>query len=94
LIFVRYAQLGQLPVEPHDLLVPELEGRLCLLERDTLPLELAMRLLPRHAFALEGGPGLLKGGPLLLEPRFRLLACALLLLKLLLYRDERGNLVR
>jgi hypothetical protein len=31
LILVGYAQLGQLPVEPRDFLVPELKGHLCLL---------------------------------------------------------------
>jgi hypothetical protein len=39
LILVGDAQLGQLPVEPRDLLVPQLEGRLRLLDRVTLLLE-------------------------------------------------------
>jgi hypothetical protein len=93
LILVGHAQLGQLPVEPCDLLVPELEGRLRLLERGALPLELALCLLPCHALALEGGSGLLEGGLLLLEPSFHLLACASLLLEPLLHRGEQGNLV-
>jgi hypothetical protein len=46
-----------------------------------LPLELALCLLPRHAFTLEGSSGLLESGSLLLEPSFRLLARALLLLE-------------
>jgi hypothetical protein len=88
LILVGYTQLGQLPIDPRDVLVPELEGLLCLLERGVLPLELALRLLPHHAFTLKGGLGLLKGGPLLLEPSFRLLAGVPLLLELLLHRGE------
>jgi hypothetical protein len=94
LILVGHTQLGQLPVEPRDFLVPELEGRLCLLKRSTLLLELALRVLSCHAFALEGVLGLLKGGPLLLELSFHLLVCAPLLLELALHRGERGNLVR
>jgi hypothetical protein len=39
LILVEDAQLGQLPIEPRDLLFPQLEGRLLLLDRGTLPLE-------------------------------------------------------
>jgi hypothetical protein len=93
LILVGYAQLGQLHVEPRDFLVPELEGRMCLLKRGALPLELALHFLPHHAFALEGSSGLLKGGPLLLEPSFHLLECAPLLLELFLHRGEQGNLV-
>jgi hypothetical protein len=57
--------LDQLAREPRDLQLPELEGSLCLLQRGALPLELALRFLPRHALALEGNSGLLKGGPLL-----------------------------
>jgi hypothetical protein len=60
----------------------------------TLPLELALHLLPRHAFVLEGSLGLLEGGPLLLELSFRLLARAPLLLELLLRRGKRDNPVR
>jgi hypothetical protein len=43
---------------------------------------------------LEGSLSFSKGGPLLLEPGFFLLACALLLLELPLRRGERGNPVR
>jgi hypothetical protein len=39
LILVGDAQLGQLPVEPCDFLVPQLEGRLCFLECGALLLE-------------------------------------------------------
>jgi hypothetical protein len=52
LILIGYAQLGQLPVEPRDFLVPELEGRLCLLKRGTLPLELVLRLLESASWPL------------------------------------------
>jgi hypothetical protein len=76
------AQLVQLPVEPRDVLVPELAGGSRLLERNTLPLELALRLLRRCAFTLEGSSGLLKSRSLLLEPSLRLLVRALLLLEL------------
>jgi hypothetical protein len=94
LILVGYSELDDLPVELRDFLIPELEGGLCLLERSTLPLELALCLLPCHVFALEGSSGLLEGGPLLLEPIFRRLARALLLLELPLRRGKRGNPVR
>jgi hypothetical protein len=50
-------------------------------------------LLPGRALALEGGLSLLEGGPLLLELVFRLLTSALLLAKLLLHYDERGDLL-
>jgi hypothetical protein len=53
-----------------------------LLEGSTLPLELALCLLQRHAFTLEGSSGLLESGSLLLKPSLRLLARALLLLEL------------
>jgi hypothetical protein len=43
-------------------------------------LELAQRLLPRHALPLERGPGLDESGPLMLKLAFRLLACNPLLL--------------
>jgi hypothetical protein len=76
------AQLVQLPVEPRDVLVPELAGGSRLLERNTLPLELALRLLRRCAFMLEGSSGLVKSRLLLLEPSLRLLVRALLLLEL------------
>jgi hypothetical protein len=93
-LLVGHTLLDQLAREPRDLLIPELEGSLRLLQRGVLPLELALCFLPHYAFALEGGSSLLKGGPLLLEMSLRLLACALLLLELLLHRDERGNLAR
>jgi hypothetical protein len=67
-IFVGHTQLGQLPVEPHDLLAPELDGRLRLLKRGVLPLELALCFLLGRAFKLKGGLGPLLGG-LLLLPR-------------------------
>jgi hypothetical protein len=44
--------------------------------------------------ALEGGPGLGKGGPLLLELGLRLLARNPFVPELLLRRGERGGLVR
>jgi hypothetical protein len=86
--------LDQLAQEPRDLQIPELEGSLRLLQHGALPLELALRFLSRHAFALEGGSGLLKGGSFLLELNLRMLARAPLLPELLLHRDERGNLPR
>jgi hypothetical protein len=49
---------------------------------------LALCLLPRHAFTLKGSSGLLEGGPLLLEPSFRLLVRTPLLLELLLHRGK------
>jgi hypothetical protein len=60
--------LDQLAQEPRDLQILELEGSLCLLQCDTLPLELALLFLPRHTFTLEGSSGLLEGRPLLLKP--------------------------
>jgi hypothetical protein len=80
------AQLVQLLVEPRDLPVPELEGGPHLLERSMLPLEVALRLLQRHAFALEGSSDLIESGSLLLKSSLRLLARALLLLELPLRR--------
>jgi hypothetical protein len=85
--------LGQLPIEPCDFLVPKLNGRLRLLERGALTLELALHLLSFHALTHEGGSGLLKGGPLLLELRLRMLADAPLLLELHLHRGKRSDLV-
>jgi hypothetical protein len=89
LILVGYAQLGQLPVEPRDFFVPELDGGSFLIERGTLPLELVLCL--RHAFALKGSLGLLEGGLLLLEPSLRLLARTLLLLELPLRHGKHGS---
>jgi hypothetical protein len=59
-----------------------------------LPLELALRLLPGRALALEGSLGLLEGGLLLLEMSLHLLMCTLLLAELLPHRSKRRNLVR
>jgi hypothetical protein len=56
-VLVGDAQLVQLPVEPRNLPYPELEGGPRLLGRSTLPLELALHLLQRHAFMLEGSSG-------------------------------------
>jgi hypothetical protein len=94
LILIGYAQLGQLPIELRDFLVPELEGRMCLLKRGALLLELALRFLPRHVFVLKGGLGLPVGGLLLLEQGLCRLAHAQFLLELLPRRGERGELVR
>jgi hypothetical protein len=71
---VRDAELGQLPVEPRDLIIPLPEGRTRPLNCGTLLLELALRLFPPQTLALEGGPGLGKSDPLLLELGLRLLA--------------------
>jgi hypothetical protein len=49
--------LDQLAREPRDLQILELEAGLRLLQRGALSRELALRLLPRHAFALEGSVG-------------------------------------
>jgi hypothetical protein len=93
-VLVRDAKLGQLPVEPRDLFVPLLEGRLRPLECGTLLLESPLGLFPRQALALEGGSSLSEGGSLLLKLSVCLLAHVLLLLKLLLRRGERSSLVR
>jgi hypothetical protein len=66
------------------LFIPELEGGPRLLQRSTFRLKLALRLLQRHALTLEGNSGLLESISPLLESSLRLLACALLLPKLLL----------
>jgi hypothetical protein len=93
-VLIGHTQLGQLPIEPRDLLVPELDGRLCLLKRGALSLELSLHFLPGQVRALEGGLCLLEGGLLLLEPSLRLLARTLLLVELLPHRGKRGDLVR
>jgi hypothetical protein len=90
---VRDAELGQLPVEPRDLVIPLLEGRLCPLKCGALLLEPAQCPFPRQTLTLEGGPGLGKSGLLLLELGLRKLARDLFLPELLLHRGERGNLV-
>jgi hypothetical protein len=93
-VLIGHNQLGQLPVEPRDLLVPELNGRLRLLKRGALPLELALRFFPGRAFTLKGGLSILLGGLLLLEPGLCFLARTLLLLELLPRCGKRGDLVR
>jgi hypothetical protein len=55
LVFMRDADLHQLPVEVRDLLLPRLERGPRLFERGTLPLELAHRLLARHPLLFEHG---------------------------------------
>jgi hypothetical protein len=45
-VFMRDAELGQLPVEPRDLVIPLLEGRPHPLKCGVLLLELALRLFP------------------------------------------------
>jgi hypothetical protein len=57
-------------------------------------LEPALGLFPHQMLALDGGPGLDKGGSLLLELGLRLLGCDPFLPELLLRRGERGGLVR
>jgi hypothetical protein len=91
---VRDAELGQLPVEPRDLIIPLLEGRLCPLKCGALLLEPTLCLSPRQTLTLEGGPSLDKSGPLLLELGLRLLAHDLFLPELLLRRGERDDFVR
>jgi hypothetical protein len=75
--------LDQLTGELCDLLVPELDGGLRRLKRNTLPLKMALHFLSGRAFTLGGDLGLLEGRPLLLELSLYLLACALLLTELL-----------
>jgi hypothetical protein len=94
LVFMRDADLHQLPVAARDLLLPRLEHGLRLLKRGTLPLELAQCLLARHPLLFERGPGVDERRPLPLELAFRLLAGSSLLPELLLRRGERGGLVR
>jgi hypothetical protein len=57
-IFVRNANLDQLPVEPRHLVLPLLEGGLHPHERSALLLELTQRLLPHQALPLERGSSL------------------------------------
>jgi hypothetical protein len=66
---------------------------MCPLKCGALLLEPTLRLFPHQMLALEGGPGLGKGGPLLLELGFRLLMCDPFLPELLLRRGEGGGLV-
>jgi hypothetical protein len=82
-ILVGHTLLDQLPGEPRNLRVPDLEGGPRLLQCSVLPLELALRFLPGRALVLKGSLGLLEGRLLLLEPILRLLACTLLLAELL-----------
>jgi hypothetical protein len=69
------ALLDQLPTETRDLRVPKLESGPRPLQRRAFPLEMALCLLPSQTLALEGNPGLDKGGLLLLELSLCLLAC-------------------
>jgi hypothetical protein len=91
---VGHALLDQLPGEPRDLEVPELERGPRLLQRGVLPLELALHLLPSRALTLEGGLRLLEGGLLLLESTLCLLKHALLLAELLPHRSKKSDLLR
>jgi hypothetical protein len=54
----------------------------------------ALCLLQRHVFTLEGSSGLLESGSLLLELSLHLLARAMLLLELPLRHGERGSPLR
>jgi hypothetical protein len=65
-VLVGHTLLDQLPVEPRDLRVPELEGSPRLLQCSVLSLELALHFLSGRALMLEY-LGLLEGGLLLLE---------------------------
>jgi hypothetical protein len=94
LVLVRDADLHQLPVEARHVLLLLLERGPRLLERGTLPLELAQRFLARHAPLLEHGPSLDESRPLPPKLAFCPLACGSLLPELLLRRGERGSLVR
>jgi hypothetical protein len=88
------AQLGQLPIEPRNFLVPLLEGCLRPLECGVLPLKEALGLFSCQMLVLEGGSSLSKCGPLLLELSLRPLARVPLLPKLFLRRGDGGSLVR
>jgi hypothetical protein len=94
LVLVRDADPHQLPVEMRHLLLLLLERRPRLVERGTLPLELAQRFLARQAPLLERGPSLEECGPLPLKLAVHLLAYSWFLPELLLRRGERGSLVR
>jgi hypothetical protein len=87
------AELVQLPVKPRDFFITLLEGRLRPLECGTLLLESTLGFFPHQTLALEGGPSLSKGGPLLLELSLRLAVRILLLQEPLLRRGEGGSLV-
>jgi hypothetical protein len=80
LVFMRDAELHQLPVEARRLLL--------------LLLESAQHFLALHPLLLKRGPGLDERCPLPLKLAFRLLACGSLLPELLLRCGERGGLVR
>jgi hypothetical protein len=71
-----------------------LEGRPRPLKCGALLLEMALCLFSPQTLALEGGPGLGEGGPLLLELGLRLLVRDLFLPEPILRRGKRGILVR
>jgi hypothetical protein len=91
---MRDAELGQLPVEPRDLVILLLEGCPHPLKCGVLLLELALRLFPPQTLTPEGGLGLGEGGPLLLELSLRVLACDLFLPEPIFRRGKRSVLVR
>jgi hypothetical protein len=91
--FERHDFLSQLPGEPRDLCIAELERGPHLLQRGMLLLKLASRLLSSRALALESGLSLLESDSPLLELALCLLARAPLLANLLIHRDERRDLL-
>jgi hypothetical protein len=93
-IFVRNADLDQLPVEPRHLVLPLLKGGLRPLEHGALLLELTQRLLPHQALPLERGPSLGESSLLLLELGLLLLARGPFLTELLRRCGERLSLAR